>query len=208
MSPTAARLLGHEGYVLAGDLISPHERARLYEEARVERRFAQREVSNAFCEAADGRAVAPSQQWVANPGHALTELHQSNELASVLRRLARRVVRPTFCSYVYYGQGDFVGLHSDNPDCGIVVLTWLGGPAGPLYVNPELQGLPARRLLREARRCGGHPAGGVEIQLKEGPAVLAGDRVPHHRPPHCYKRELTLATLCFRPAGGRGRRAS
>ncbi len=203
MSVTAAPLLGREGYVLAGGLISPEDRARLLAEARVERRFAQREVNEAFCAAPDGRALAPSRQWIANPGSALTTLHRSRELAAGLRRLARLAVRPTFCSYIYYGQGDFVGLHSDNAECAIVVLAWLGGPAGPLHLNPELQDLSSRGLLREARRSDGHPTGGVEIQLKQGPAVLAGDRVPHHRPPHRHKQELTLATLCFCLGGGR-----
>jgi hypothetical protein len=203
MSRTSGPLLGEAGYVQADELISADERERLYDEARTERPYAQRLVTDRFCRSPDGRALAPSRQWVANPGEALTELHRSREVAVGLRRLARRAVRPTFCSYVYYGPGDFVGLHSDDADCAIVVLAWLGGPAGPLYVNPELQGLSPGRLLREARRTGGHPVGGVELQLKEGTAVLAGDRVPHHRAPHGYKRELTLATLCFGLANGR-----
>jgi hypothetical protein len=200
MSRAATPVFGDVGYLLAEALISADERARLLREARTERPFAQRLVTETFCRSADGRALAPGRQWVANPGETLTRLHHSGELAAGLRRLARRAVRPTFCSYVYYGQGDFVGLHSDDADCAIVMLVWLGGPAGPLHVNPELQGLTPARMLREARQSNGHPAGGVALQLKEATAVLAGDRVPHHRPPHAHKRELTLATLCFRPA--------
>jgi hypothetical protein len=197
MSRRATLLLGAAGYRVTPDLLSPDERERLYKEARVERPYAQREAHEAFRTGPDGRALAPNRQWIANPGDALRQLHRSRELASAVRRLVRRAVRPTICSYLYYGPGDFVGLHSDNSDCPIVLLAWLGGPAGPLYVNPELQDLPARQLLRTARRCGGHPEGGVEIQLKDGAALFAGSRLPHHRPPHRYKRELTLAALCF-----------
>jgi hypothetical protein len=191
-------LLGATGYRIAQNLVSPDDRERLYKEARVERPYAQRELHAAFRHGPDGRALSPSRQWIANPGDALRELHRSRELASAVRRLVRRAVSPTFCCYLYYAEGDFVGLHSDNSDCLLALLVWLGGPAGPLYVNPDLLDVPPRQLLRAARGCGGHPDGGIGIELKDGPAVIAGTRLPHHRPPHRYKRELTLAALCFR----------
>jgi hypothetical protein len=170
--------------------------ARLREEARALRTAASKRERKAF-ELSEGRLLCALRNWYAGDGTIDKDVDGRRQLASRLEQWSGTRLRATHSSYLYYAQGDFLGLHRDHVSCAITALVWLSGPAGPLGVHPDLYGLDDEALLGIARASGGHPAGGVEIDIRDGPIVLPGHVVPHDRPPHMDAEELAIATFCF-----------
>jgi hypothetical protein len=153
---------------------------------------------------ADGRVLCARRNWFVGHGKVVKVVHGS-AWTSGLEALVGTALRPTYSSYLYYERGDFLGLHRDHGACALTLVVWLSGPAGPLFLHPQIDGRPEDELLALATKWDGHPPGGEEVDIRHGPVLLRGDRVPHHRPPHPYEEELAVATLCFAvPPAGRG----
>ncbi|MFG2073827.1 hypothetical protein SAMN05421874_10557 [Nonomuraea maritima] len=135
-------------------------------------------------------------------GEVLGQLHRSDSMIAAVSRAAGVVVEPSVATYIYYRKGDFIALHRDQEICKTVLLVWLAGPGGPLHVHPDLSHLDPDQLSRVSREAGGHPANGARHLLQEGPLLMTGSVVPHHRPPHDGDEELVMASFCFdhRPA--------
>jgi hypothetical protein len=185
------------GYALIPGIVPASWAARLQEEASRLRSSAARRERRGFELTADSRMLGPLRNWYAGDG---TVDKDSEELGGVAARLtlwSGERMEPMHSSYLYYARGDFLGLHRDHVSCALTVLVWLSGPAGPLYVHPELQDLDEQSLLRAVNQWNGHPPGGVEVDIRRGPVVLRGHVVPHDRPPHPHGEELILTTLCF-----------
>lgn len=106
-------------------------------------------------------------------------------------------VRPVQSNYLYYDAGEFLGLHHDQARCPYTVVVLLDGPADPLCLHPELEGAAPHELspLLSPR---GHD-GGQRMSLQDGPLVLSGTEVPHHRDRHAGDVPITLVTFSFAP---------
>ena len=181
---------------VAPGLITGAELAPLRAEARDLRPSATRRERRERAAAPDGRMVCALRNWFAGDGAAV-QREVREVLCPRLAAMTGEPLVPTHSSYLYYGRGDFLGLHRDHPTCVITVLLWLSGPAGDLRVHPELADVPDREIDRLAARWRDDPPGGINVDLQDGPVVLRGSVVPHHRPPHPYDDELSIATFCF-----------
>jgi hypothetical protein len=140
----------------------------------------------------DVQLLSPAHSGFTAVGDARRALH-AGALADRIPAVLGHPVRAELSSYLYYERGDFVGLHVDQR----TVLVLLDGDAGPLFVHPELSGLPAAELLRHSRRYAGHPPSGTAVALRAGPLLLRGGRIPHHRPPHDRDGVIALAAFCY-----------
>ena len=146
----------------------------------------------------DGRLYGRVLSLIAPGGPAITAVHTSAGHRCRLERLVGRRLSPTLAGYLYYRRDDFLTLHRDQPICDVVVLVWLAGPGGPLYVHHDLEDWGTAELSEIAERWKGFPPGGEAVDLREGPIVLVGaHRVPHHRPPHADDEELVVGAMCF-----------
>jgi hypothetical protein len=106
-------------------------------------------------------------------------------------------VRPVQSNYLYYDAGEFLGLHHDQARCPYTVVVLLDGPADPLCLHPELEGAAPDELSRLLSPRG-HD-GGRSMPLQDGPLLLSGTEVPHHRDRHTGDRPLALVTFSFAP---------
>jgi hypothetical protein len=122
--------------------------------------------------------------------------------ADVHRRMAVRAselveveLHPVQSNYLFYRPGDFLGLHHDQARCPFAVIVLLDGDAGPLCVHPELQGTRPEDL-GVLLQPDGHQ-GGERLALQEGPLLLSGRLLPHHRDPHAGSEPIAIVTFCF-----------
>ena len=180
------------------DLLTPGEVAVLRAEAREAIRAAEPHQREGY-ELVDGeRLIGPVRNAVSLAGDIRDSLHTRHLAARLARWASLGQLVPEVSSYLYYEPGDFIALHRDQPSCQVDVLVLLEGSPGPLHVHPDLAGLPGPELRQAAAASGGHPVGGIPIDLRRGAVVLHGYEVPHHRPPHQGTGLLVLAAFCFR----------
>ena len=185
------------GHALIPGVIPGDWSSRLREEATGLRSTAERRERQGFEMTAEGRMLGALRNWYAGDGPAGKDVEELGRLAARLGEWSGGPLQPMHSSYLYYARGDYLGLHRDHVSCAITLLAWLSGPAGPLYIHPELRELDEQSLHRMATHWNGHPPGGVEVDIRRGPVVLRGHVVPHDRPPHPHDEELILATFCF-----------
>lgn len=199
-SPDHVRLEEHEqrvpAFTMIPDFVPTDSLSALREEAHRLRASASRRERQGFRLTHEGRLLCALRNWFVGRDSA-SVLDPPDGLSSQLGGLLHMRLRLTHSSYLYYERGDFLGLHRDHRSCRITLLLWLAGPAGPLHVHPELHELNEEDLLRTALTWDGHPPGGELVDLGQGPVLVPGHSVPHHRPPHPYAEELVLATFCF-----------
>jgi hypothetical protein len=168
----------------------------LRQEALLMRGTAQRNERADF-QLVDGcQLLSPARNWYATAGNRRSELHE-HTLGERLRSVLDARLEPSVSCYLYYEPGDFLGLHTDQVACPFTVLVLLDGNAGPVFLHPELRAMEPEKLLHHAVSHDGHPPGGIAVRLRDGPLVLAGSAIPHHRPPHLGSAEVALATFCF-----------
>jgi hypothetical protein len=106
-------------------------------------------------------------------------------------------LEPVQSNYLYYDRDDFLGLHHDQERCVYTLIVWLDGPLDETCLHPELRGVTSATIAEtwsDAPKCGG-----LAVRLDDGPLLLHGVSIPHHRRPHRYETPLALATFCFRP---------
>ncbi|MFJ9821010.1 hypothetical protein ACIRU3_38280 [Streptomyces sp. NPDC101151] len=181
---------------IAPDLMTVDERNRLYREAGQYRPDAELKDRRGYSVVNGTQLLSPARNRFAEAGAHRDDLH-TKVLPRRLARLLGHPVRPSVSCYLYYGPDDHLGLHTDQRVCPLTVLVLLSGDAGPLHTHPELSDVPVQTLLRLSRKHGGHPPGGNPLSLQDGPLLLQGSRIPHHRLPHRGPGELSLATFCF-----------
>jgi hypothetical protein len=175
------------------DLIADEEREQLLAEAQAQRPTAQR------CDRPGSRIVdanqflGPAHFWYSLDGELRRAVHRR-----VAERAGARIdvpLHPVQSNYLYYGPGDSLGLHHDQARCPYAVVALLSGDAEPLCVHSELAGVPPTELDSIA-----DPAthrGGTKIELADGPMLISGGVIPHHRDPHGGSNEIVLVTFCF-----------
>ena len=96
---------------------------------------------------APARAARPRSPQVAG-GPRLAALHRSRFLLDAARAFSSCAdLEPTITSYLFYGRGTFVDLHTDVEDCLCVALISVLVDAGSTIIHPELQAMPRIELL-------------------------------------------------------------
>ncbi|MFE7077098.1 hypothetical protein ACFU96_44135 [Streptomyces sp. NPDC057620] len=174
-------------------LITDAERKELLAEATFHRARARRTVRPDW-RVVDGRQfLGPARFWYSLDGVRREALHE--RLEPRVRALTARPMRPVQSNYLYYEQGDFLGLHHDQARCPYTVIALLDGPAEPLCLHSEVVGVPAEQLSGLVEP-GGH-TGGTELSLSDGALVFAGGVLPHHRMPRRTADRITIVTFCF-----------
>jgi hypothetical protein len=116
-------------------------------------------------------------------GPTLIAIHEDPVLVRLLSEKMGRRMYPTRCTYLPYEKGDFLGVHTDQPNCELSLLFTIDGEAGPLrsYFDETLE-KPAW-LDNWVREQGNLPEGGEDYTYgaREGYAIT-GRVVPHARP--------------------------
>jgi hypothetical protein len=175
-------------------LLTEPEREELLAEATAHRPGALRTDRPGWRVVMDEQFLGPARYWYSLEGDA--RFGMQHRLASRVTEKIRVQLQPVQSNYLYYGDGDFLGLHHDQARCPFTVIALLDGAAEPLCVHHELIGVPAAEL-GPLVAPGGH-RGGQTMDLHDGPVIIAGV-VPHHRVEHRGSELLTIATFCFAP---------
>jgi len=119
----------------------------------------------------------------------------------VQRRVADRAaklvdvpVQPIQSNYLYYFRGDYLGLHHDQARCPLSAIVLLGGDAGPLCVHSEPRAISIEQFS-DFDPTVEHE--GSRFMLQQGPLLLWGGLLPHHRDPHTAVRPAIIVTFCL-----------
>ena len=137
--------------------------------------------------------LGPARFWYSLEGEVREEVQL--RLAERVTELIQRRLYPVQSNYLYYDDGDFLGLHHDQARCPFAVIALLSGDAEPLCVHPELIDMPLEDLVALVEPEGHQ--GGKTMALQEGPLLLSGGVLPHHREPHAGTEPITIVTFCF-----------
>lgn len=156
-------------------------------------------MKHAFELWADGQEFrSPVRYGFAVETHRLRALHESREFRDFASELAGTSMRPTYSGYLFYEDGDFIGLHKDLPACELTLLVAVRGTCPPLVVHQELRGLSAQELKELAEASGGAPDGGKSFPvLQESIVALFGGGLPHQTRPVPAGGASIVATLCY-----------
>jgi hypothetical protein len=116
-------------------------------------------------------------------GPAIIGIHEDPHLVAAISEQVGRTVYPTRCTYLPYRKGDFLGVHTDQPNCEVSVMFLIDGEPGPLRAYFEVAARDPLALDRWVQDNGSLPDGGEDYvyQQREGYA-LTGRIVPHARP--------------------------
>ena len=179
---------------LHGDVLSS-----LIDEAREARPHAQVVETTEYELGVNGQRVRSPMRFLASfGGAALQTVHESDALTEVASRITGCTMRPSETAYLYFREGDGIGVHTDIPACELTFLVPLGDAAPPLVVHPELRDTDPVDILALAQRSSGAPDGGVAIPLPhQGVLALDGRVAPHQTRPVSGSVDAVLATLCY-----------
>lgn len=183
-------------YQTVADLVTAGQRQTLLQEALGLRHRAEISERRDFQLVEGTQLLSPARKRFIQAGAIRRALH-AGAVAERTSAVLGRQVKAALSSYLLYEPGDFLGLHVDQRVCQVTVLVLLAGDPGPLYVHPGLQGLPAHELLRLSQAHAGHPPGGTAVHLQDGPLLLRGAELPHHRPAHDGDANVALAAFCY-----------
>ena len=173
--------------------------AQLRGEAHAKSAEAKRVTTGAYELHADGQDFrSPVSYRIAHPGERLRRLHEGEAFRQLASELAGLSMEPSKVGYLYYDAGDRIGLHTDLPECQLVLLAAIESTAPPLVVHPELKDLTPEELARLAENTAGAPDGGISIPLDDTSLVaLLGGGLPHQTRPVAAGSEAVVATLCY-----------
>jgi hypothetical protein len=197
-SHDVARELKERGYAtVTSPVVAPAQGLRV--EADGLHPAAERVVKDAYELWADGQEFrSPVRYGFAPETSDLRSLHGSRELRDLASHLADAPVEPTYSGYLFYEDGDFIGLHTDLPACELTLLVAIGDGCPPVVVHPELAGMPAEELKALSETSRGAPQGGLALPIVPGSAVaLFGGGLPHQTRPIPQGRASVVATLCY-----------
>jgi hypothetical protein len=166
---------------LAG-AINDSTRARLLTEAQQRRDMATKWHSDQYCYTTRRGAMnSPWRNYSATPGQVLVEVHWSDAIPRLIAAETGVVVVPTIASYLYYGSGDFLGLHTDGYTLELTLLTLLSGAVEPLDCHLHLADTSLEEIKTLAETAGGLLEGGTPFEITTEPFLLSGQRIPHQR---------------------------
>jgi hypothetical protein len=183
-------------WMQAPALLTADERSELRAEAQKEQQASIQRNERPGWRIVDGvQFLGPASFSYSLSGPARLALQPT--LAKRLGEAAGLDVVAVQSNYLFYGPGDFLGLHHDQPRCPYTVVALLDGDAEPLCLHPEAVGTEPADLVPLLDPV--THTGGVGVSLADGPLLLAGTRVPHHRDPHGGGSDVTIVTFCFAP---------
>ena len=212
LSASLRSALAAQGACAVGPFLDRERTALLCSEAAACFERAERRVLDGYELGVGGQEMRSPVRLGTDEGDRLREAHESEEMVALASELGGRPMEPSHTAYLYYREGDFIGLHLDLPACELTFLAGVDDDAPPLVVHPELRGRAPEELLELARATNGLPDGGVALPVAPGALVaLDGGVAPHHTPLHRpARRASALATLCYvaraplPPANGAG----
>jgi hypothetical protein len=141
---------------------------------------------------------SPVQYGFAPETTDLNGLHSSAELRNLASELTDGVAEPTYSGYLFYEDGDFIGLHTDLPACELTLLVAVADDCPALVVHPELAGMQPEELKALSEASHGAPNGGLALPIVPGSAIaLSGGGLPHQTRPIPRGRASIVATLCY-----------
>lgn len=186
-------------WLQSASLLTERERVVLLREALKERPVhGQRNERPGWRIVAGGQFLGPARFSYCLTGDSRLALQQElAERASDLLGLRLEAVQS---NYLYYEHGDFLGLHHDQQRCPYTIVALLEGEAEPLCLHPEQMDASPEELA-SLLDPDGH-RGGLGVSLADGPLLIAGTLVPHHRDLHLGPGTITIGTFCFAPAAG------
>jgi hypothetical protein len=192
------RELGERGYATVTSSVVAHGEA-LKVEADGLHAAAERVEKDAYELWADGQEFrSPVRYGFAPETSDLKRLHGSRELRELAGELADAVVEPTYSGYLFYEDGDFIGLHTDLPACELTLLVAVEDDCPPLVVHPELAGMGGEELKALSEVSRGAPEGGLALPIVPGSTIaLFGGGLPHQTRPIPEGRASIVATLCY-----------
>lgn len=183
-----------QGFVSVPGVISEDELAELRDDARSQAVSMSSKSRDGWSVVDGWQVLGPARYSYSADGEVRDAVHE--RFAPRLSQVVGTELEPVQSNYLYYDQGDFIGLHLDQARCQYTVIVALDGDPEPVCVHPELAGLDPARIQRRWNENG--PCGGVPVALQGGPLLINGVTIPHHRHPHPSAHRLTLATFCFR----------
>lgn len=128
--------------------------------------------------------VSKSSNAYLGAGERLVQIHESEAMRTEISRHMGRPMYPTRCTYLRYREGDYLGVHTDQPTCEVSVLFRVDGDPGPLrsYVDHTTQ--DPGSLDSWVLDHGHFPDGGLDFVYENGSALaLTGRATPHARLP-------------------------
>ena len=199
LSTSLRSALASQGACAVGPFFDAKRTALLCSEAEACFGRAEPMVLDEYQLGVGGQEMRSPVRLVVAEGDRLRETHESEQMVALASELAGRPMQPSHTAYLYYREGDFIGLHLDLPACELTFLAGVDNDAPPLVVHPELRGRSPEELLELARATDGLPEGGVALPVAPGALIaLDGGVAPHHTPRHRPAGIASaLASLCY-----------
>lgn len=160
---------------------------------------AERVVKEKYELRADGQEFrSPVSYGIAFDTDSLRKVHTSGRMVDLACDLAGRVMEPTYSGYLYFEDGDFIGLHTDIPACELTFLSPVAAECPPLVVHPELVGTRPEELKELSEATEGSPPGGMTLAIVTDSLVaLFGGGLPHQTRRVTTGEPSIMATLCY-----------
>jgi hypothetical protein len=168
-------------------------------EARELHPRAERVVKDKYELWTDGQEFrSPVSYGIAFDTASLRDMHASDEMVELACHLAGRRMEPTYSGYLYFEDGDFIGLHTDLPACELTFLSPVAAECPPLVVHPELVGTRPEELKELSEATYGSPPGGMTLAIVPDSLVaLFGGGLPHQTRRVATGAPSIMATLCY-----------
>jgi len=185
------------GYCSLPNPLSVEHTAALLAEAAALASSARRATGYYYRVNADQSISSPRRLSTIAAGPVLQSIHLDETRRGLLDDILGQRLSPTRASYIYYGPGDYIGLHKDASVCEVTLITSVSGALDPLVVHPSLRDVAPEELLAVSRAHSAMPPGGTRVVIPSGGTflMLLGSAIPHHRP--AALDYCTIATLCY-----------
>lgn len=119
------------------------------------------------------------------------------EFKEIVQSRAERALVPVIKGYKFYRDGDFLGIHTDLPQCDLTVTFAISDGLKPFYYYTD--GYKQPRSDLEALYAGGHvvPRSTHFMPLETTALnIFSGRDLPHSPPLHSGP-EAGIATVCY-----------
>lgn len=140
---------------------------------------------------------SPSSALAVRGGAAMDALVANAEFKEIVQSRAERAIVPVIKGYKFYRDGDFLGIHTDLPQCDLTVTFAISDGLEPVYYYPD--GYKRSRSDLEVLYAGGPVVPrSTHLMPLETTAlnIFSGRDLPHARPLHSGP-EAGIATVCY-----------
>lgn len=189
------------GVIDVDEVVPPIGWDLLYEEAvqlLLAKRMAIRSEDQGCVASRDGSFTSPARFGFHTGGSELRRIHLARVMVEhVKSALGNPRIVPYQCSYNFYVEGDFLGLHRDGFKATITFTAALTDNITPMGLYREMRSAPDTDLYRLVRQQGLFPADGEHMEVRyHGLRGFDGHNIPHWRQPHEGAVGI-LATLSY-----------